>query len=91
MEVSMIDLSDLMSEESQRTHIIDQFRILFDNTVLPVTVEWTPAEEIVVSWNPLIFYIMDIGSDDDRYRFELWLDGRDTGIYIEFAFPGEML
>ena len=87
----MIDLSDLMSEESQRTHIIDQFRILFDNTVLPVTVEWTPAEEIVVSWNPLIFYIMDIGSDDDRYRFELWLDGRDTGIYIEFAFPGEML
>lgn len=88
----MIEQADLMSEESQRQHIIGCIRVLFNSATLPVTVEWTANEEIVVNFGiDHSWFLMEIGSDDDRYRFELWYNCRDTGIYLEFAFPGETL
>jgi hypothetical protein len=97
----MTDQPDLMSEESQRAHIVSMFRTLFANPDLSVFVTWTETEEIVASFTEIFdptdpsqcrsFFLMEIGSDDDHYRFELWLDGRDTGVYVEFAFPGETL
>lgn len=86
----MTDQDHLMTEESQRAHITACFHTLLNRQV-PLTVTWTDNEEIVVSLTPQIFFLMEIGSDDDRYRFELWYDCRDTGIYVEFAFPGEEL
>lgn len=83
----------LMSEESQRAHIIAMFRLLFNRPDLPVAVDWDNVNEtIFVNFGSLdVYFLMEIGSDDDRYRFELWLNARDTGVYVEFALPGEQL
>lgn len=86
-------MTDQMSIESQRSHIADRFKTLFNNPTLVCNVEWTADEAIVVDHGNAytLFWLMEIGSDDDRYRFELWVNGADTGIYVEFAFPGEVL
>lgn len=86
-------MTDTMSLERQAVHVEGRFSELFPNTE-PRAV-WDD-ETIVVYPNGLpnetpFFWLMEIGSDDDRYRFELWHDGRDTGIYVEFAFEGESL
>lgn len=80
--------------ERQRDYIAMRFINL--NPGINPTVEQTDDETIIVY--PMgtpnrtdRFWLMEIGSDDDRYRFELWVDGRDTGIYVEFAFEGETL
>lgn len=88
----MDDQADLMSEQSQRAHIVGCFRVLFNDPNLPVAVDWGSDETILVSLgSDHSWFLMTIGSDDDRYRFELWYNCCDTGIYLEFAFPGETL
>lgn len=91
-------MTDLMSLESQTSHIMGQFSKVYPK--MTPTVVFTPHEEIVVSDGPIAdpsdpdtqcphMWIMTIGSDDEYYTFELWVEGRDTGIYLRFGFPGE--
>jgi hypothetical protein len=90
-------MTDTMSLAAQTAFIAGRFALLYPG--FSPSVRFTADEDIAVY--PLgddvavgfgaAFWLMNIGSDDDRYRFELWLDGCDTGIYIEFAFEGETL
>jgi len=85
-------MTDTLSLEAQTAYIRGRFSMLFP-TYPRVDFD---DERICVSFGPqpdevTDFWLMEIGSDDDRYRFELWENGRDTGIYVEFAFEGETL
>lgn len=87
-------MNDPMSLDSQTTHIEAAFRKLLMNPTLPVYVLFTDGEEIIVSHQrpfgggPNLWWLMEIPSDDDGfYRFELWLDGRDTNHWVKFPYP----
>lgn len=75
--------------ERQRSYLSEKFRLMgIPNPRIHV------EDENIVVWTgePMTdFWLMEIGSDDDRYRFELWHEGRDSGIYVEFALEGETL
>lgn len=90
-------MTDAMSMQRQSDHVASRFAEALGVNAGRVNVEFTFTEEIVVHLDPESsndterFWVMEIGSDDDRYRFELWQNGCDTGIYVEFAFEGETL
>lgn len=89
---------DPMSPERQKAFIEMRFRQLLDLKPSDrVEVTWEDEnEQVIVEIGIEMnargrYFLMQVGSDDDRYRFELWNNGQDTGLYVEFAFEGETL
>ena len=64
------------------TYIGKQFQTLTGVASCNLSVQVRSNERIYVSLPVGQFFLFEIGSDDCEYRFELWIDGRDTGIYV---------
>jgi hypothetical protein len=78
--------NDMTDAERQAAYLTDQFRKVFPQSQPDVQ---TADETIIVSlvadpYIPNDFWLMEIGSDEDVYVFELWLNGCESGIYLSF-------